>query len=239
MGAPIYNDELALDVLEFARQGYTNAEIAKLVGVTTATFGLWRGTKPIIKKALAIGRKRSGGKATAAPETFIEYVYERMAPEMKAYWDLIQMANKAKSGPERIDAILDHGGRHVRKYLFVYAWVSTNFQFTRALHMINTSRKTFELWKDDIYFAQLLKEVFELRKDWCEDALFTLVQAGNENAIRMVNESLNTDRGYGKRIGIEMKADVKIKGQMSGDEFDLETRKTMLKQMREKEKTDE
>ena len=216
-----------------AKSGLSDAKIGKALGVAASTFQVWCAKRSALKKAVQDGR----GVGEGSPETFIEYVYERLPVHLKDLLKEIQACAKEKNGIVRIEALLAKAGKRARQHLFLHALVSSNFCISIACSKILIPRATFQNWVDDDYeFAELMDEIHWHKKNFFEGALFGLVKAGDSPATIFANRTFNRDRGYNEKFEVEHTGEVNHKHSVSVDDLDLplETRKLLLKAVREK-----
>lgn len=239
MAVSKWKDKFILDAYELARSGMNDTEIAKTFGVSPGMFIKWKSSKPIFDSALKKARKQLQ-TIGSSQNSFQEYVNNKLSPQLRPLWDKLMAFDRAGSGIEKIEALLKNCGVYVRQMLFIHAYVASGFRLNPALRKAGVSYGRFKAWKEnDPNFPALLEEVMFYRKNWLEDALFGLVDAGDSNAIRFANERLNKDRGYGKP---EEDLNVNIEGQIEHtvtriDELGLpiEVRKELLKAIRRKQ----
>lgn len=220
---------------ELAKSGMTGVKIAKVLGVSHPTFRKWEEKKEAFRTAIREGRKAhkiNGSKGVS----FRDYVFKRLPEDLRQLWRNLNKLDIARSGPEKIEALLAKGGKRVRQHLFLYAWVSANFSISNALGKVNLSRGTFDLWKEkDPEFAMLIDEINWHKKNFFEDHLCKLIKGGDTSATIFANETYNRDRGYSKRHDI----DVKVSGEtthrvinIDAMKLDIKTRKAILLSIR-------
>lgn len=235
MAKTVWQDAFVIKVYNLSRSGLNETQIAKALGIASGTFKTWESKKKAFKAGLEIGRKEYKGKKGKTPN-FKDYVFQRLPFNLRKIWKRINKLDKAKNGFEAIEAILDSRGKSVRQHLFVYAWVHSNFSISQALRKVNLSRGTFDVWrKTDPEFAKLIEEINWHKKNFFEDHLCALVASGDRAAILFVNETYNRDRGYNKKVEIDMNLSGEIdQNIMSVDvmQLPLQTRKEILKSLR-------
>ena len=234
----VWRDHLVFRIYDLLKNGHSFSDIAKAVGVSVMTMKRWRKAKPMLRLAIAEARRASrpirGTKYSIA--TFQDYIYQQLPGEYQEIWDKIHRFEKAKSGAERVNAMLERHGMHVRQALFLHAWITGNFSITKALKKVCISRNTFENWKRDPDFLELVNEIQWHKKNFFEEQLVNLVAAGDGPATIFANKTLNRDRGYGERV------DHVVTGQIQHavidvDELDLPLplRKALLVAMEKRE----
>ena len=243
MAVSIYKDEYIVRVYQLAQQGLTETKISKILGISVATFRVWEKKKKAFKKALEMGRKE-GNPNNKDIVTFQDYVYKRLPRKLRKLWNEINAFGTSVSGIEKIEALLIKRGVRARQHLFLYAWTKSNFSISYALRKVNISRSTFEGWKSkDDSFLELVDNINWHKGNFFEDHLLKLVAGGDTSAILHVNKTFNRKRGYGEKtdIDINLSGGVSISHTVKGKGFSLETRKAMLKDLRngeEKKKTE-
>jgi transposase len=200
----VWRDQLVFRIYDLLKNGHSFNDIAKAVGVSLMTLKRWRKSKPMLKLAIAearrVSRQAKGTKYHIA--TFQDYIYQQLPAKYKEVWDKIHRFEKAKSGADRINALLARHGMHVRQALFLHAWITGNFSITKALKKVCISRNTFENWKLDPNFLELVNEVQWHKKNFFEEQLVNLVKSGDGPATIFANKTLNRDRGYGEKIDV-------------------------------------
>lgn len=212
-----YKKTFPLRAKKLARDmGYSNARIAKELGVTPATFQKWVKSKKTkykpLRLALRKGRDERRQKDKRAierkkllktVESFPEYVYRKLDPTMQAYWDEINEFENAESGVQKVEALLKKGGEFVRMSMFVHSLIVSGFRINQALQKANVSRKTFKRWEKDPQFLQLLQDIDWYKGNFIEDSLMSLIQMRDTSAIIHASKTFNKSRGYGDKLEIE------------------------------------
>ncbi len=240
MAVSIFKDEYIVGVYQLARSGMTEAKIAKILGISLATFRVWEKKKKYFKLMLEAGRKEWGGK-NEKETTIQDYIFKSLPRDLRKLWNEINALERAKSGVEKIEALLEKRGVRARQSILLHAWTKGNFSLTRALRKVNISRSTFDAWctKDD-GFAQLVSDIDWYKGHFYEDAFIGLVKGGDTTAIVHAQKTFNRKRGYGEKtdIDINLSGGVSVTHTVQGKGLSLETRKAILKDMQNgKEKT--
>jgi hypothetical protein len=191
-------------VHELAKCGFTKAKCAKVLGVTIVTFYKWLRLRPTLLKCYKEGRKNS-----KSHETFRGYAYRRLSPKLRKIWDKINVAESTGAGTARIEQILEDAGKKARQHLFIYAWVTSNFNPTEACRILCMDRQTFEGWyKSDPDFHVLFDEMNQVKKDFFEAPLISKVEDGDIKALLFVNSTYNADRGYGRTMKVDVSGSI-------------------------------
>ena len=227
----VWKDNYVIDVYNLAKSGMTDRKIAQVLGITHHTFAMWTRTttkRKNFRLAFQRGRKEYRGK-NGKTYSFKDYVFKRLSLDLRSTWNRINKLDKKANSFEMIDAILENKGKNVRQHLFVYAWVSSNFSTLEALRKVCLSRGVFDLWKKDPEFAEMVKAINEYKKDFFEDQLCNLVARGDTSATIFANSTKNRDRGYDKRVGIDMD----VKGQLDTGNSIIDFSKLSLRARKE------
>lgn len=235
MAKTLWKTEYIIRVYELARSGMTQVKMAKVLGVSHPTFRKWEEKKEAFRMALRAGKKlyKHNNKNGVS---FRDYVFKRLPEDLRKLWCEINRLDKARSGVEKIEAILAKRGKRIRQHLFLYAWVSANFSISNALGKVNITRGTFDLWKEkDPEFAMLIDEINWHKKNFFEDHLCKLIKGGDTSATIFANETYNRDRGYSKRHDVNLN----LTGEtihhvvnIDAMELDIKTRKAILSSIR-------
>ncbi len=236
MAASKWKDVYIFRAYDLARSGLKDLKIAGILGINASTLTDWKGRKKLFRMALKKGRKGFRRAGEASP-TFSNYVYQRLSKPMKEAWDRINALDEKKAGVEKIEQILDAGGKTMRQHLFLYSWTVNNFSLSVALRQVNISRSTFENWKKhDSDFADLVDEINWHKKNFFEDHLSNLIADGDTSATIFANRTINRDRGYNEKVEMDVKGSVDV-NTLDVDTLDLsiEVRKALLEAMRKRE----
>jgi hypothetical protein len=238
MAADKWDDRFYVKAYLCARQGAADKTIAKTIGVTQPTFDKWKRTKPAL--ADAINSARTEIEQGHSTEEFVEYVYNRLPPELQEYFNQIKGWEDEPNSIRRVEKLLRKQGRRARQYLFLHRLVNNGFVVADACRFVNIRRSTFEMWvTTEPEFGELLQEMIEAKKDLCEGALHKLVRKGDTAAVIFANKTLNRDRGYGDKVSVEVSGQINhlhAVVKISELDLDLETRRNLLDALRKKKK---
>ena len=229
-----WKDEFIFRAYELLKTGMTERNVAKALGISVETFWSWMKKKPLFALAVKEGRRLCNTKEGSRC-SFKNYVVGRLPPELKPLWDKIMQFEDADNGTEKLDALLADQGVRVRQMLFMYAWWSSNFSVSKAMRKVGLARSTFELWKKDPYFLDLIREMQEIKKDFFDEHLCMLVAGGDTAATIFANKTFNRDR-YPEKATV----DVNVRGTIQHNvvriddlQLPLEVRKKILVAIRE------
>ena len=193
-------------------KGLSNYQISKRLKVTSTTLQNWIRKNPELKRTIRKGKDERKVKQKKKDkkqhilkqlESFPEYVYKRLDPRVQAYWDVINEFDKTQSGVEKTEALLKKGGKYIRQSLFVHAWIVSNFKISFALRKTNIGRTTFEKWKRDPEFLQLIQDIDWYKGNFIEEALMDLIVMRDTSAIIHASKTFNRKRGYNEKLEIE------------------------------------
>lgn len=212
-----WKNDFIFDAYELSKKGMSEAQIAKALGVSLQTFRNWETQSPKSKQLRNVfgagirkGRSLAKRKRDGSSFSLQNFIAGRLPEELREYWYKINRCDSLKNGTERIEAILADGGVRVRQGLFFHAWMMSNYSFSAALRKVNISRSTFELWKKDPLFLQLLEHCAEIKGDFFEEYLVMGVAGGDSYLTKFANETYNRKRGYGKSVEIDVKGSINI-----------------------------
>jgi hypothetical protein len=228
-----WKDEYVLTIYELVRSGSRKVDVAKILDVNINTLDKWIVKYPLLK--LAIKRAKGHVKKNSV-QSYLDYVYERLPPDLQETFDRIEEARTNPSAIGRMEAMLQVHGRTGRQHLMLHALVKYNFDVSQACSSVNISVKTFRSWLlQDYEFSELIKEMEFHKKNFFESALVNLVREGDPAAIIFANRTLNKDRGYvdAKEVTVNGKVEVNHNMiDMDSLELDMETRKKVLEAVR-------
>jgi hypothetical protein len=210
----LWKDSYYVRIYQLAKDGLTDKQIAKTLGIAPKTFVLWKQKKPAIGKALAEARTPD----SRGSETFQAYVYKRLTPEMRDAWNAIVAADKEPNGMKRIETLLANRGTRFRQHLWVHALLCSNFNASEACRQVVVDYTQYKRWlNNDPEFAALIDEILWHRKNYGEGSLFKLMKQGNAAAILFFNETINSDRGYVRpRAALKLEGTVEHKHEVEG-----------------------
>jgi transposase len=203
-----WKDEYLFYIYDLIKDGHPGSEIARILGVSSGTYESWKKKNPILHIAIACGKRVAGIKESRTP-TFKRYVFGRLPKKLQRLWtkiDAIDLSRgECRTGYETTIRVFAGKSKRVRQRLFLYAWTQSNFSISVALRKVCVSRATFEKWKQEPEFQDLVQEIEWHRKNFFEDALTNLVQLGDSSATIFANKTQNADRGYNDKSTVEHK----------------------------------
>ena len=226
-----WSDSLAFRLYDLLKAGMSPTTAAGVMGVRGETVLAWLDKVPLAQAA----KRCADAVREMEQETFQEYVYKQLPPDLIPAWKEIEAAGETDDPVGRIEAALKDKGKRGRQYLFMHALVHSNFNVSEASRKTNVARKTFELWcKSDDGFAAIIDQMHHSKKDLAEGMLIKLVGEGDTSAVLFANRTLNKDRGYGDSKTITVDQSVTHRHMIDIDELDLslEVRKAILDAVR-------
>lgn len=237
MANSTWSDEMYVQCFQLAKSGLSDGAIARAIGVAPKTFVTWKKTKPALVQALAEGRKVPGETA----RTFQSYIYNQLPKKLRKVWKRIRACAKSNQ-IQKMESLLDGQGIRGRQQLFIHAYLSYNFNSSKACRAVNISQTTLKRWiQTDPDFGELLEEMETHKDNFFEDAFINLVKAGSEKAILAAAKMRLHKKGYGERT--TKNVNVSVNGQISHghvsvDDLNLplEHRQEMLKKLRERQR---
>ena len=218
---------------ELARDGMSDEQIAKALGVVGQTFRRWCARRPALRDAL----ERARNPATDDRPTFHQYVYDHLPPHLRELWDKINECEELENGIERIEALLADKGKRARQHLFLYALTQSMFNVSAALRKLGLSRRTFDAWtKSDPEFAELMDEIHWYKENFFEQAFIGRVAAGDTAAIIHAAKTQLRGRGYNDKVEVVHSGSITTEAVVNIAELDLdvETRRKVLTALRKK-----
>jgi DNA-binding XRE family transcriptional regulator len=235
-----WKDEFIITAYELAREGTTEFNIARVLGISKPSFVLWEKNKPLFKMAITRGRMFHKHGTTPYCD-MMDYIYRKLPEDLKELWQKLHQFNLANDGIDKVEALFAGKGRIVRQKMYITALVKCNFNVAAACRMTGLARDRVEKWKRDFEFQRLIKEVGEIEKDWAESCLRRLVQAGDATATIHLNRCRNADRGLNEKTQI----DVNVHGQINHNhkiiaietlDLPISIQKMILEKVREQRK---
>lgn len=229
-----WDDRNYVKAYELAKDGNSNRDIQKVLGCSGPTFQMWLKSKPALGEALEMARSYNSSKAI---ETFHDYVYEQLPPNLKQLLDEICAFEEEPNAILRVEKLLTAAGKRARQHLFLHSLVASNFNVSKACSRVNIDRTTFEHWvMREPEFAELMDEMTWHKKNFFEGSLVGLVARGDSSATIFANRTFNRDRGYNEKVTVEVEGQVNhIHAVISVDSLGLpiEVRKTILNAIRQ------
>ena len=188
-----------IDAYILAKSGLSDPKLALALGCHESVFKEWKKRYVPLQYALEQARGKDG-----SGETFSDYVYKRLTPELQRLWDEIEWWSENPSGFEAMEQALTKESVKVRQSLFMHAMVVCNFSASEACRKVGLSKSTVDFWlKEDPDFPRLIEEIQWHKKNFFEQGLVKLVNEGNPLAIIFANRTLNRDRGYSEKLLVE------------------------------------
>lgn len=220
-----------LGVFQLARQGLSKEKMAKELKVTKQSLVNWLKTDPEILKAFRAGREEF--KST----NFSEYIYKHLPPHLRDLWEEIKDLSDEQDAARLTKKLEDaHLKKRDRQYLFVHCLVTCHFNPLEACRRTGTSYTSWEKWKKEQSFHQLVKQIYDMKKDFVEGALMGLISQGDSAATIFANKTLNADRGFNPTKKVEVSGTV-THGHLTGDQvldmLDMESKKKILHKIRQ------
>lgn len=197
-----WSDENYFLAYEYSKGGFKDTKIAKLLSVPLSTFRDWKSRKPLLKKALRMGRDSKFG--ANSDFSFQDFVLGKLSPENQKLYKKIVKLDNTKSGLAKIEALLTGQGLRARQSLFVHSWLSGNFNLSKALRRVGINRGTFERWCRDPQFRDMVNEIDDIKGDFFEEHLIKLVKKGSESATVFANKTYNQKRGYQQKSAVDV-----------------------------------
>lgn len=235
MPTPVkFQKTMYVTAFQLARDGHLDSHIAAGLGVTLPTLLRWMKQDPAMLDAVTRGRR---GRPTDDSFTFSDYVYDRLPPELQKVWDELRECETAKSGVDRIRALLGNAGIRARQHLFLHALTQSQFNVSQALHRLMIPRKSYNSWvSNDPDFAALVDELMWHKQNFFESAFIKGVHEGNPALVLHGVKTQCADRGYNDRLQIEHKGTVSHNHTHTVDVVDLDlpldVRKAILAALR-------
>lgn len=211
-----WKDTNYVTVFQLARQGMADTAIATALGVNRVTFYRWRDSNPTLQDALDRARTKEAGAGNLA-----EYVHGRLPAKVQKLWDEIMEVDKAENHGyrprrKRLMKVLAREGRTIRQQLWLHALINSNFSKSEACRKTNIPRTQVQYWiENDENFLELADYVIEVKKDFVESGLMSLIAAGDSPATVFASKTLLRDRGYDSKVTVVMdKTEKKVKVNM-------------------------
>lgn len=208
-----YRPLMVLEAYKMARMGMSDVDIVRHYGIARRSWDLWCDKHPELKEAVRQARKeRQDG------ETLPDWVYARLAPELREMWNNIRRWEKEPNGVVKIELMLSQQGKLVRQQLFLHALCVSHFSQTVAMRRVNITKTELQHWiEHDPGFAQLVQEIDWHKGNFFESQLMKLVEQGNPAAVLFANKTYNRSRGYASHSQV----DVNVTGAVAHGVLDL------------------
>lgn len=232
----VWKDIFLVRAYELARNGLKDSQIAQALGTSRVSFTKWKETKPALNEALRLARANLTSNSKNGVEQFLDYVYERLSPDLKAIWELL--VSEEESEIQRAEKIMEARGDRIRQKLFLHALVHYCFNPSQACRAVNISKSVLDRWiAQDAEFAALVAEMEWHKKNLFDGKLVELVMSGDPAAIIFANKTMNRDRGYNDKVEVEHKhshSHAIVAVQV--DALSIQAKKEMLAQLQAKRK---
>jgi len=185
--------EYIFTAYELAKNGARKEDYLQALGIKEDTFLIWRKEIPLLRLAIKKG-KEARRRGIELNESFSEYIYGHLSPEMKEVYDRLERYEKA-GNVSKIEELMNRKGRRFRQRMLIHAWASLNFSLSAALKRCGVPYQMFLRWKrEDLEFAQLLDEIEFHKKNFYEEALNKQIAMGDSTCIIFANRTINADR---------------------------------------------
>jgi hypothetical protein len=196
-----YTPATAIRAYELMREGKSEDEVRTALNARPPRWARWKREFPALAEALERGRKKfeSITRGPAATQPFMDFVAGRLPPAIRDLWDRICEYETADNPEKKLDAFFARHGKRVRQWLFLHAYVVSNFNASEACRRVNVSYNTLEEWcRTEPEFERLVtREMHRAKQDFVEAALLGKVAAGDPTCIVHASKTLNASRGYG------------------------------------------
>lgn len=127
------------------------------------------------------------------------YVHRHLPPELRETWDKLEGIFDAEKNPEAfVEGVMAGHGLSARKALYLHALVCGNFDGHGACRKVGVSAQDVHRWcqQDPAYARLVREEVWEIKCDLVESAVFRAVQRGSTPEILWAAKCLLKRRGY-------------------------------------------
>lgn len=186
------------------------------------------GQLPELKKAKEKAEKRRGTTAN-----FQAYIHKSLSKEAQEVWERCMFWADSQSYYQNVEKILLGQTKRMRQELFLFALVSSNYDYSDALRMVAIPKKTLDHWKEnDLEFLALIEEIQWHKKNFFEHALVDLVEEGHPSAVLFVNRTINADRGYGEKTEVNHHVTTGVR--MDELDLDVDTQRKILEAVRKR-----
>lgn len=182
---------------QFATQGHSDNDMARLLGCRLYDFKAWMVRYPAFKEAVEEGRAQFSRPAGS-------YIYDRLSPEAQRTYDELLRVEDHPNALAKLEALFRGQGVRMRQLMFIQSLSDLSFNTSKACRRVGICLKTFKEWvSTDPDFAQLYEECMFHKANFVEEALMDLVARRNPQAVMFANRSLNRARGYGDHLQVE------------------------------------
>ena len=234
-----FSSTMYVTAYELSRDGLSNAQIARTLGVVGITFRGW------VKKNKALADALKRGRHVRDPgpvRTFHDYIYDHLEPKLRELWNKIHECATLENSVERTEALLGKYCTRTRQHLFLYALTQSMFNVSQSLRKLCIPRQTFQSWcSNDPDFQELMDEIHWYKQNFFEQAFIGRVAAGDTHAIIHAVKTKCRSRGYNEKVEVIHSGQVEVKNTFSVVDLDLDipTRRKILDATRKKKKFEE
>lgn len=204
-----WKDACLVTAYELAREGMTELQIAKVMGVSKSTFVNWERDNKLFMMMLNAGRAYRRRVQRPYVGDHLDYIYHQLPEGLKTVWQKLFRAYTKKASLAEVESIMKGVNKTHRQRLFVCALIKSNFNVSGACRLTGISRLTAEYWKRDRDFQSLIHEVHIIQKEWTESCLIDLVDQHDFGAVRMANQAINPEKyGEANRLRLDVSGHV-------------------------------
>jgi hypothetical protein len=235
-----YKPEFLVKAYEAMRSGLPEVAFAKEIGVSPICIRRWKEDKPEFAEAIASGKALVPRKKRG----FSDYVYGQLPEDLQKTWREVMklegMADRlCKMGRRQVRKVRTLIKAHRRKHkqmLFLHALCHNRYNWSKTSEMVGIHKRTVQRWmRRSRQFAELIKGIVEVKKDFVDEALMKLIERGSEGATIFAARTLLRDRGYGDKLQVEMSGEVSVK--LEDLNLPAETMRQLLQAIRQQNKT--
>lgn len=201
---------------------------ARALEVSEAPLKKWHAAHKDLQEAKALADTRRG-----TMKTMQDYVFGHLSSDAQDVWEKLQFWGNSSSASIKVEQILSGKTKQLRQELFIHALVSSGFDYSAACRMVHVSRSTFESWRLEPEFRNLVNEIQWHKKNFFEKGLVDLVTMRHPGAVIWANKTINRDRGYGDSVEIEYSGKVDVGISIDELPLDIDTRRKILDAIRQ------
>lgn len=147
---------------------------------------------------------KSSLRAGAAKRASGNPVTELIDEETRKSWELISGENADARQQKLIE--LANDGEVARQKVFIHALQESYYDVPRVCKALGIGKKTFDQWKRNPVFMEMLSSVNWSKQAFAESALMKLVAQGSERAVIEANRALNREV-YGDKLEVSGRID--------------------------------
>jgi len=194
---------------EMAREGCTEQQMAKVMGVSKITFINWERENKYFKMMVDAGRAYRQRVQRPYVGDHLDYVYHQLPEDLKTVWQKLFRAYTKKASIAEVESIMRGQNKIARQRLFMCALIRSNFNVSGACRLTGINRNTAEFWKNDKEFQKLLHEVHIIQKEWAQSCLLALVNDHHPQATIFENQAVNPEK-YGEANKLKLDVSGKV-----------------------------